>query len=317
MENKAGTITKEKEGFKVVFERILAHSIQHVWEAITDPEQLRVWFTDVEMELKPQSPMRIIFRDQDRSITNGKVIEVKPPTRFVWTWETELAVWELSELGQNQTRLVFTYSKMEEKYAVGAAGGFDTVLERLQAFLGGDKTVYPFGTEEFDPRQIAKRESYGAKVYDAFPELEKHHPVKMEQVFSSSAKKIWRALTDNEQTKLWYFDFQNNFKPVVGQVFEWSAGKPGGKQWLHRGKVLEVVKNRRLVHSWEFPGYNGEARLSWELEEIAENSTRLKLLFEFIEPFDAKEESLRRKNFAEGWKHFFLRGLPEFLEKQL
>lgn len=316
MENKAGTVTKEKEGFKVVFERILSHNIQRVWDAITDPEQLRIWFTDVEMELKPQSPMRIIFRDSAKSVTNGKVIEVNPPHRFVWSWETELAVWELTELDKNRTRLLFTYSKMEDRYAVGAAGGFETVLGRLQAFLAGDKTVYPFGTEEFDPEQIAKRESYGAKVYDAFPELEKYHPVKLERVFNAPAQKIWQALTDNEQTKLWYFDFHGSFKPVAGQVFEWNGGEPGGKQWLHRGKVLEVTENRLLVHSWEFPGYSGEARLTWELEKVDENNTRLKLLFEFITPFDGKEEALRRKNFAEGWNYFFNQGLAEFLEKQ-
>lgn len=316
MENNLGSLRKEKEGFKIVFERHFQHSIETVWDAITNPEKLKIWFTDVELELKADSPMNIIFRDEAKSVSKGYVIEVSAPHKFVWSWETELAVWELSETGAESCKLIFTYSRMEDKYAVGAAGGFHAILDRLCDFLQGSKKTYPFGTEEFDPDQVAKREMYGTIVYDTFPELEKYHPVKMERIFKLPARNVWDALTDNEQMKKWYFDFKGNFKTEVGHVFEWEAGPPNGKKWLHRGKILEVETGKKLVHSWEFPGYEGEAKLTWELEETPEKETKLNLRFDFIKPFDPKVETLRRKNFAEGWKQFMNFELEEFLSKQ-
>src|SRR5687768_4645665 len=98
-----GKVSKAKEGFQVVFERVYNHAIDVVWEAITDPKKLSIWFTDIEMKPEPGSEMNIIFRDEANTVTKGKVIEVNRPHRFVWTWETELAVWELSKLSDRKT----------------------------------------------------------------------------------------------------------------------------------------------------------------------------------------------------------------------
>src|SRR5687767_12936700 len=174
-----GKVSKANDGFKVVFERVYDHAIDVVWEAITDPDKLKIWFTDVKMKLEPGSEMKIIFRDQAKTVTEGRVVEVSRPHRFVWTWETELAVWELSEISASKTKLVFTYSKMDDKLAVGTSGGFHTMLERLEKMLGGNNQTYPFGTEEFDPEQIALREQYGEMIYPTWPELQKHNPIKL------------------------------------------------------------------------------------------------------------------------------------------
>jgi uncharacterized protein YndB with AHSA1/START domain len=310
-----GNITKQPDGFKVVFERVFNHNIQQVWGAITNPEKLKIWFTDFEMKLEPKSKINIIFRDKAKTVTTGEVLEVVPPHKFVWTWEGELAVWELESKGENKCKVTFTYSKLTDQYAVGASAGFHSLIERLEFMLNGKKETYPFGTEEHDPEQEALREVYGKTVYDTFPELEAHHPFKLERVLSAPVTKVWHALTDNEALKQWYFDFKGNFKLKVGHVFEWKAGPPDGKQWLHRGKIIEVVAGKKIVHSWDFPGYSGEAKLTWELEEKSNNETLLKLLFEFITPFDFKEEELRRKNFAEGWNNIVNTNLVNYLKK--
>jgi uncharacterized protein YndB with AHSA1/START domain len=247
-------------------------------------------------------------------VTTGKIIEVAAPNRFVWTWEGELAVWELSSLPDDRCKLVFTYSKLTDQYAVGASAGFHTLLERLEQYLRGIHITYPFGTEEHDPVQEALREEYGEPIYDSYPELEKYHPVVMEREFKVSSERLWTALTDNETMKQWYFDFGGNFKLVPGHVFEWEAGPPDGKKWLHRGKMLEIIPEKKLVHSWGYPGYKGEAKLSWVLTEKSKERTLLRLEFEFVQPFEFGVEALRRKNFKEGWKHIVDTALPDYLE---
>jgi uncharacterized protein YndB with AHSA1/START domain len=114
--------------------------------------------------------------------------------------------------------------------------------------------------------------------------------------------------------KQWYFDFRGNFKLVPGHEFEWEAGPPDGKKWLHKGKILEIIPGKKLVHSWEYPGYKGEAKLCWELTAKSKELTLLRLEFEFVQPFEFGVEALRRKNFKEGWKYFVHTALPGYLE---
>lgn len=309
-----GKVSKADDGFKVVFERVYNHAIDVVWDAITDPEQLKIWFTDVEMELEPGSEMNIIFRDEARTVTKGKVIEVKRPHRFAWTWEKELAVWELSELADNKTKLVFTFSKMDDRWAVGSAGGFHTMIDRLGALLEGDRSSYPFGTEEFNPEQIALREEYGEIIFPVWPELQKYNPIRQVRTFNASIEKVWDAITNKDAMKKWYFDIPD-FKPVVGTKFTWHAGPPDGKQWLHAGEVKEVISMKKLAHTWTFPGYTGEALTVWELSEAGPSKTKVDFRFEIITPFDPNEAALARKNFMFGWDAIINTSLVSFLEE--
>lgn len=138
----------------------------------------------------------------------------------------------------------------------------------------------------------------------------------IERDFDASVELLWEALTNNERLKEWYFDFKGNFKAEVGHVFEWEAGHPEGKQWLHQGKILEVIENKKLVHTWLFPGYSGLAKLTWELEKVNAEKTHLKMDFEFIELFDSNEEELHRSNFEAGWNAILNSLLVEYIKKQ-
>lgn len=108
MKKEKGKVTREADGFKVRFERVFNHNIHAVWDAITDTEKMKYWFTNIEMELKPGAPMTIWFRDEARTPTHGKVVKIEKPHRFEWMWETELAVWELFEEGKDKCKLIFT-----------------------------------------------------------------------------------------------------------------------------------------------------------------------------------------------------------------
>ena len=313
--NNPGVVTKEADGFKVIFHRVLNHDIKTVWDAITNPEKLKIWFTDFEMDFKAGGDMKIIFRDATKTVTTGKIVSIDPPNKFVWTWEDELAIWELKSEGKNKCKLTLTYSKLADKHAVGVSGGFHTILDRLELALNGKKESYPFGTEEYDPKQIELREAYGNIIYEHFPELEVHNPFKIERIYKASIQKVWAALTEKDQLKKWYFDFSEGFKLEVGHEFDWYAGPPDGKQWHHRGKILEVIPGKKLKHSWEYPGYTGKANVIWELSEVDTKTTKLNFTFEIVVPFEQTEEALKRKNFVEGWNHIVNVGLTEFVEE--
>jgi len=139
-------------------------------------------------------------------------------------------------------------------------------------------------------------------------------PIVIERVYDAPAEKVWQAITDKQQMKEWYFDF-DEFKPEVGFEFTWY-GDDGEKKWLHAGKITEVVPGEKITYSWRYPGYSGESFVTWELFPEG-NKTRLKLTHAGLETFPSHEvPGLAKPNFVEGWTYFVGTALKDFVEKR-
>jgi uncharacterized protein YndB with AHSA1/START domain len=138
----------------------------------------------------------------------------------------------------------------------------------------------------------------------------------LEKVYKAPITLVWQAITEERHMCNWYFDFKGQFQLNVGHSFDWYAGDLKDKQWLHRGEMLEIIPNKKLVHTWTYPGYSGKAIAYWELSEVDANTTKLNFCFEFTEPFDANEPSLVRGNFVNGWNELILNSLEQYHNKQ-
>jgi uncharacterized protein YndB with AHSA1/START domain len=137
----------------------------------------------------------------------------------------------------------------------------------------------------------------------------------LSRTYATPLELVWKAITEKDQLKQWYFDFSEGFQLQVGSTFTWAGCDHDGKQWMHKGEMLEIIENKKLVHSWEYPDYSGTSVVSWELTKVDENTTQLDFKHEFIAPFDATEPSLRRESFVEGWTQILNMSLVEYLEK--
>ncbi|MDN5202544.1 SRPBCC family protein [Fulvivirgaceae bacterium BMA10] len=177
MKNKHGKITRREDGFRVVFERILNHDIHKVWEAIANPDKLKYWFTDFEMDFRPGGKIKILFRDQDRTVTHGEVVRIDPPNKFEYTWEGDIAIWELFDLGKNKCKLRLTYGKIDQSYLDKTPVGWHLLLDQLEEMLGGRREILPFGDEvENNPEFQRIKKEYDQIIYATFPELKGPKP---------------------------------------------------------------------------------------------------------------------------------------------
>jgi uncharacterized protein YndB with AHSA1/START domain len=140
----------------------------------------------------------------------------------------------------------------------------------------------------------------------------KNEPFVIERTFNTSPEKVWKAITDKNQMKQWYFDLKE-FKPQVGFEFQFYAGTEE-KKWTHLCKVTEVIPMRKLTYSWRYNGYEGNSFVTFELFP-EESKTRLKLTHEGLETFPNLPE-FRKENFAEGWISLIGSSLKNFLEKE-
>jgi uncharacterized protein YndB with AHSA1/START domain len=308
---KTGKVTKQPDGYTVRFERTLPHSIDEVWDAITNAEKLRYWFTDIEMDLKPGATITFHFRDENKTVSQGKVVSIDQPNKFVFTWETELGVWELFSEGKNKTRLVFTYSRLADEYAVGAPVGFHILLDRLEGMLKGKREIYPFGTEENDPAFFSTQELYARILYHDYPELEKYKPIRVEKTFQAPVEKVWKAITDKVQMKQWYFDL-SEFRPEVGFEFQFTGQGAKGEKYIHHCKITEVVPFKKLTYSWAYEGYEGMSYVTFELFPEG-NQTRLILVHKGLHTFPAHPD-FARSSFNAGWTELITVLLEKFLK---
>lgn len=309
-----GLVTKENDGYQVVLDRILNHSIEQVWNAITDPEQLRYWFTDIEMDFRPGGKITIQFRDKARTTSHGEIVSIDPPNKFVWTWEGELAVWELKRVNANTTRLILTYSKLPSDYAVSAPSGFHCLIDRLEQRLNGSDAVHAFGDDNNDPEVVRIKVHYAAAVFRTLPDVIKHKPVIVEKTCSATVERVWRALTEREQMEQWYFHL-DDFQAEPGFHFSFPGQGHKGEKYIHHCTVTEVIPMQRLQFSWAYEGYDGYSLVTFELTSVG-NKTKLTVTHHGLETFPQGTPDFAWGSFNEGWNHIVGISLPEFLGKE-
>ena len=135
------------------------------------------------------------------------------------------------------------------------------------------------------------------------------NPFKLEQVYDASLKKVWRALTDKDKMKEWYFPQLKKFEPVEGFKFEFTDDGPAfKKEW----QVTQVDEGKRLAHSWAYKGYPGNSEVTFELFEEGDK-TKLKLTHTGLASFPADPHFARRR-FEDGWKQIIGHNLKKHLE---
>ena len=141
----------------------------------------------------------------------------------------------------------------------------------------------------------------------------KTEPFVIERTLNAPAERVWKALTDKDQMKQWYFDLAE-FKPEPGFEFTFTGGSDD-KTYVHLCKVIEVEPNKKLKHSWRYEDYPGNSYVTWELFPEGK-TTRIKLTHEGLETFPANNKDFARESFTAGWTHIVGKSLKEFVEKE-
>jgi uncharacterized protein YndB with AHSA1/START domain len=80
----------------LVFERRLGHPVERVWQAVTEPSEIKAWFpAEVTVELEPGGAMTFTFPDGVMPPGSGEVTEHDPPRVFAFTWDDDAMRFEL------------------------------------------------------------------------------------------------------------------------------------------------------------------------------------------------------------------------------
>ena len=135
--------------------------------------------------------------------------------------------------------------------------------------------------------------------------------VVIERTFNAPVARVWKALTDVEQMRHWYFDLRE-FKPKVGFEFEFVVEHEGAS-YHHLCRVTEVIPQQKIAYTWRYKGEPGDSLVTFELFDEGDK-TRVKLTHTGIETFP-KTPAYARKNFEAGWTAIIGSELKQFVER--
>lgn len=135
--------------------------------------------------------------------------------------------------------------------------------------------------------------------------------VMIERTFNAPVARVWKALTDADEMRVWYFDLKE-FKPEVGFEFEFTVEHEGTK-YHHLCKITEVIPQKKIAYTWRYAGEEGDSLVTFELFADG-GKTRLKLTHDGLETFP-KLPAYAKTNFEKGWTEIIGSSLKQYVEE--
>lgn len=140
----------EQDGARwmLVVRRTFAHPPEPVWDALTDPAQLREWApfdADANLGVAGRTVRLAVARAPMQHVTATTIARAERPTLLVYDWGGSEMRWELTPTAEGTT-LTLRTSIDRAHLAMGAAG-WHLCLDVLAAALGGAPMGRIVGTD--------------------------------------------------------------------------------------------------------------------------------------------------------------------------
>ena len=131
-------VRKDGENWTLVLVRELRHPPLKVWQALTDPAQLREWAPfDADRNLAAVGPIKLSTVGTPKSqVSETSVTRADAPKLLEYQWGGNDIRWQLEPLG-NGTRLTLWHNIDRHFISMGAAG-WHICLDVLDHLVGGD-----------------------------------------------------------------------------------------------------------------------------------------------------------------------------------
>jgi uncharacterized protein YndB with AHSA1/START domain len=154
-----GTVDPLPDGrFQLRFTRTLAHPVDRVWRAMTEPEHLAHWFpTTIEGERAAGASLRFSFPGAEAPPFEGEMLAFEPSSLMELRWGPDIVRLELRPTATG-THLTLLDTLDQRGKAARDAAGWHVCLDNLEAGLRGapDAGEHPASWSEVHPRYVER-----------------------------------------------------------------------------------------------------------------------------------------------------------------
>lgn len=138
-----GTIETRDGSHTLRFERYLPHSIERVWAALTEPEQLVAWLAEADVNLSKGGRVQLRWLNSD-SIMNATIIQLEPPRLLEYAGDIHGVLrWELREARDGCVLLFSSTLPASVNRLSETLAGWHVHLDFLAEALDGQAVDWP------------------------------------------------------------------------------------------------------------------------------------------------------------------------------
>jgi uncharacterized protein YndB with AHSA1/START domain len=276
-----------------------------IFKALTDEKELTQWFPNQAiLEARVGGAMEFKFQREDGTVDHrvvGKILEIVPGKKLSFSWKNTsdpdfpntVVTWTLEPVDGGKTKIMLVHSGFEKgRWLDLHDGGWSYFIGRLEQYCRDGRV---------ENRQM-------------FKELSKE--IRKTVMIDASLSAVFRALTDEKELTQWFPNQGAILEARVGGAMEFKFLRPDGEKHMFRGKVLEIVPNKKLSYSWNpFHAPNSSDEIiTWTLEPVdGGRRTRVTLVHTGLK--ESKEDVEKGFSYEAGWTHF-LSQLVEHCKKK-
>ena len=161
-----GSYEQREDGTHVLrYDRRLAHPVDRVWRAVTDPSEVVGWWSEADIDLRVGGRVQFRWlnagRDADQPVATGTVSQLDAP----WLVEYDTDVhgrlrFELEPDGDGATRLRFIVERPDDTALDLVRPGWHIHLEHLDVALDGESIDWTTWEADHRPRWDDLRAAY-------------------------------------------------------------------------------------------------------------------------------------------------------------
>jgi uncharacterized protein YndB with AHSA1/START domain len=165
-----GTMERRGDRRVIRFERRLAHPVERVWRALTEPGEIAAWLARADpLELEVGGRVVLTWQNTDpegsTAVAHGPVTALDPPN--VLEFDTDIhgrLRWELAPDGDG-TALTFTADvELPEEHEIKVLAGWHIHLDHLEHVLEGGTIDWPNWSRDHMPEWQRIHDRYEAKA---------------------------------------------------------------------------------------------------------------------------------------------------------
>ena len=147
LNEKLGTIVKEKDCYEATFVRVFNQQTDTVWQMITNPEKLKDWLAPGSIELRKGGSAKLNFGDSG-IVIDSLVSAFESGSLLEYSWSNDGEAlrpirWELTPEGSG-TRLTLTLVTPLDEVIDRSCAGWEAHLMMLLAAIEGVPIKFPF-----------------------------------------------------------------------------------------------------------------------------------------------------------------------------